>query len=341
MMNIYNKFNSFINNAKIFRYYFSRMNDSEKVIYSKLLNGFYDFADSIIVQGVSFNQIQNIYQKMKQDNPSLFFIESVSYKQIGINQRGRVIPKYRFSKEESEATLKAMYNKISPLLNVIQSMELIEKEKHIHDFICENVIYDDNFAMSSFECVGPILFGKGVCEGISKAVKFIMDCTGEQCIVVYGEAAQEWNSLTNDNSHAWNMINIENKFYHLDVTFDLTIKAFNVLRYDYFNLSDSEIAVDHKVMTLGLPICDCSSSYYKVNNLFMNTQNDYRQLLKKCIQNKQRDIVFQLPQVNDEERVKTRIMKITADVLGKSFTLFRQYHLSYNKAQYVFHIHWS
>lgn len=341
MNKINNKFNPFKSNANVYRYYFSRMNVIEKAIYNKLLDGFYDFADSISVQGIAFDQIQEIYQKMKQDNPTLFFLESVSYQQIGNNKTGRIIPKYRFSKKESEATLGAMQRRIFPLLKDIRHLGANEKEKQIHDYLCENVIYDDGFAMSSFECVGPILFAKGVCEGISKAVKFILDCVGVQCIVVYGEASQEWNDFANDNSHAWNMINIENEFYHLDVTFDLTIKSFNILRYDYFNLSDREISVDHKIRSLGLPICNISGSYYKTNNLFMNTQNDYKQLLKKCIKNKQQDIVFQLPRVNDDERVKNRIMKITGDVLGKSFAHYCQYHLSYNEAQYVFHIHLS
>ena len=46
--------------------------------------------------------------------------------------------------------------------------------------------------------------------------------------------------------HTWNIVSIENTFYHLDIT----MSKFGVERFDYFNLSDEEINCDHMALTI-------------------------------------------------------------------------------------------
>ncbi len=41
--------------------------------------------------------------------------------------------------------------------------------------------------------------------------------------------------------HAWNVIRIDGKYYHLDVTFDNTLSRDDAVRYDYVNLADKQI----------------------------------------------------------------------------------------------------
>ena len=41
----------------------------------------------------------------------------------------------------------------------------LEKEKYIHDFICENIHYDKLKKPYSHEIIGPLGHGVGVCEG--------------------------------------------------------------------------------------------------------------------------------------------------------------------------------
>lgn len=50
----------------------------------------------------------------------------------------------------------------------------------------------------------------------------------------------------NGQAHAWNLVNIENKWYHLDTTFDDPVpdKAGRVT-YSYFNMSDEQLSKDH------------------------------------------------------------------------------------------------
>ena len=58
-----------------------------------------------------------------------------------------------------------------------------EKEKYVHDFICENVRYDKLKKPYSHEIIGPLGQGVGVCEGIAKAVKVFCDALGLWCMI--------------------------------------------------------------------------------------------------------------------------------------------------------------
>ena len=51
-----------------------------------------------------------------------------------------------------------------------------EKERAIHDYIVKSVVYKDVEAPYSHEAPGALLYGIGVCEGISKAFKYQIVC---------------------------------------------------------------------------------------------------------------------------------------------------------------------
>jgi hypothetical protein len=100
----------------------------------------------------------------------------------------------------------------------------------------------------------------GVCEGIAKAVKILCDALKLPCIVVISENNPEKNIKYR---HAWNIIKIEGKWYHLDATFDNSLGKGEV-RYDYFNLDDKQIFRDHQKLIYPAPSCvDGEHFYYK------------------------------------------------------------------------------
>ena len=53
----------------------------------------------------------------------------------------------------------------------------------MHDFICENVRYDKLKKAYSHEIIGPLGQSVGVCEGIAKAVKVLLDALGVWCVI--------------------------------------------------------------------------------------------------------------------------------------------------------------
>ncbi len=115
-----------------------------------------------------------------------------------------------------------------------------EKEVYLHDYLCENVVYDYTFSSGNmaYTAYGALVNGVAVCEGYSRAMQLLCDEIGIPCALVYG------NSKGYD--HMWNVIDPGDGWYHLDVTWDDTvISNNNYTRYAYFNLTEKQIQLEH------------------------------------------------------------------------------------------------
>ncbi len=318
-------------------YYRDNLKPDETIAYDSLRDGFFAYANSISIKNVSPKQVQNIFQSIKQDNPGLFFVESISYQYMAIVSSGTVIPKYRFDVNKAESTSMILVKKCKDILSRVNTINELLCETNIHDYLCRTVVYDYQFAESSFEVIGPMLFGKGVCEGISKSAKLLFDILGLKSLVIHGFSLQSQWQLGNDTGHAWNIFYLSGRPYHVDITFDLTIASNGVIRYDYFNLSDEEIKYDHQLESHS-PNCQYSRDYYKENGLYFHNQASFSEYLKNTVPQK-KDYVFRLPKTNDFDRTKARVIKLFRDNMSKKVLFALQFQLSYNESQCVFHFH--
>lgn len=149
------------------------------------------------------------------------------------------------------------YSKAKSIISKIikPGMTDYQKEKAIHDYIVNNTRYDTRSYVpeESYTPYGVLINGVAVCQGYAYATALLLNMAGVKSIVVVGTAG--------GGPHAWNIVQINGQYYHLDTTWDdpvvltgnNTIK--NVLRYNYFNLSDSEIAKDHYWERNNYPAC--------------------------------------------------------------------------------------
>lgn len=93
-----------------------------------------------------------------------------------------------------------------------------EKIKQVHDWLIQNVEYDVNLvAEEPYSILGPLTEGKAVCEGYARTFKYIMDELEIPCVLVSGEGT---NSSGETESHAWNYVELNGKWYAVDVTWD-------------------------------------------------------------------------------------------------------------------------
>ena len=126
-----------------------------------------------------------------------------------------------------------------------------------------------------------------MCEGIAKTVKVLCDAVGLPCIVALCHNAPEKGIRYR---HAWNIIKVDGKCYHLDATFDNSLQR-GVERYDYFNLDDKHIFRDHQSPVLPLPACtDGDGFYYRTISLTKREQVERR--VKQALRKKQPHFVF-------------------------------------------------
>ncbi len=153
---------------------------------------------------------------------------------------------YTKSREKALNEKKKLEKKADSIINGITfDMNEFEKVKYIHDKITKNCVYGELKSGSHDSAYGCLVKGKANCEGYSKAFLLLCNKAGIDCMIVTGTAVGDDGESA---SHMWNMVMADGKWYHIDLTWDdptLTPFDRNYVRYDFFNLTDSEILTTH------------------------------------------------------------------------------------------------
>ena len=223
------------------QYYYNHMNKAQQAAYHSILSGVKNLADEFQIPALEGEELYNVFFQMRLDHPEIFWVSSYKYRYYKDSPNLIFIPEYLFDKKKICEHQKAMTARVEKLIRPAQKLSEWEKEKYVHDFICENIRYDKLKKSYSHEIIGPLGQGVGVCEGIAKAVKVLLDALGVWCVIV----------ICGNNPET------------------------SEIRYDYFNLDDSQIFRDHEPLIAPAPHCgDHEHFYYKEKKLSFTKKED-------------------------------------------------------------------
>lgn len=302
----------------VYEYYYQMLSDKDKKIYCCIKEAILSLKKNITISNSrSSDSIADIYEMMMFDHPEIFYVKE-AFTVIS----GRVLSlsiKYRFNRNEIETFNVALRNSINQFISANVYKSEYEKIKSIHDYIISIVEYKDMNAPYSHEVPGILLYGIGVCEGISKTFKYLCDLLNIKSGVVFGEAKETATvDVADFNLHAWNTVMINNRFSLLDITFDYSAgKELNSVRYDYFLLSDDEMKRHKSIKKIQK--CTFSLQYYKQIGCFANRKSDFVELIKnKLIPNRKLTIQMPMYESTNESIIGTllSIVKETLEELG-------------------------
>ncbi len=111
-----------------------------------------------------------------------------------------------------------------------------QKALLLHDELCARVVYTDGDESSLYTAYGALVNGQAVCEGYAKAYAVLCRKIGLSCRTVSG--------TSKGVGHLWNMVKLDGKWYHVDVTWDDLRKE---PLHTYFGLTDKQILIDHDI----------------------------------------------------------------------------------------------
>ena len=153
------------------QYYYNHMDKQKQAAYHGILQGITSLADEFQIPALDGEDLYNVFFQLRLDHPEIFWATGYKYRYYKDSPNIIFIPEYLFDKGKIKEHQKAMKSRVEKLVRPAQSLSEWEKEKYVHDFICQNVHYDKLKKAYSHEIIGPLGHGVGVCEGIAKSVK--------------------------------------------------------------------------------------------------------------------------------------------------------------------------
>lgn len=181
---------------------------------------------------------------------------------------------------------KTLLKECKLIINKIISpyMTSYKKQLAIHNYIVLNCSYDNELAMSnsasgeedSFFAYGALINGKAVCAGYTEAARILLTMAGIE------------NYRLNSSEHSWNLVKLDDGYYHMDVTWDdPSPDVRGRVRYDYFNLTDAEIKqykMHNWLDKKDYPKATATKyNYFVYNNLVAHNYSELKQMLLKAV----------------------------------------------------------
>jgi len=177
------------------------------------------------------------------DNPKYFWIGHGNKQST--TTTNNIIKEMVISFNESypEDEIVGMYNKlnekIEPVLTVLNTLpNNCEKLKYIHDFLIQNIVYENGEEYSKYNAYGALVENESVCEGYAEAFTYICQLVNIPSVIV------------NSQTHEWNYVKMDDgKWYAMDVTYDdpkIGYMEFKTgddrnKKYDYFLIGKNSI----------------------------------------------------------------------------------------------------
>lgn len=147
----------------------------------------------------------------------------------------------------------------------------------IYDYLCRSVKYA--ITQNSQNAWGALVDKTAVCEGIACAFNLLAKTSGLRSTVIHG--------TMNNGPHAWNIIQINNCFYHVDATSALEDKEADAnSNYDFIFLQDSDMKGYIWNKTFYPECASAQHNYFVCSHSFAKSRKEAEEIIKRQVSSK-------------------------------------------------------
>ncbi len=270
----YAKLGSVYSPEKIVEQTTGRFNDGRYYIWAPYVdfNLDYSLGNEEEQAWIRAEQIHEVYARYLQNNPEYFYLMprqyGMGYSVIYLSGKIRVwfAPVIAYEEPDFDGSTEALYGLKEKYKELVAEIAKIKEEIYFqgmtdldklllaHDYIIDHFAYyyvkDDNSGVVdygdgfSYNAYGALVNKKGVCQGLSYAYPCILKALGYPI-----ENIRQIRS--NELKHMWNLVKLEDTWYHVDLTwddplyanadgvYDMNNDAYQFEVHDYFLMSDA------------------------------------------------------------------------------------------------------
>lgn len=193
--------------------------------------------------GITTTNVEEIISNLVNTNPQIFYIEKWGWSYYSNGEVVGLNFVYDDSVENIRAKQKQVDRAVEEALESVDTSSMTEEEIALafHDYLAANIAYDkDNFQNNTlpeyaYDIYGAFVEKKAVCQGYALAYMYLLQKENIPCGIASSDAA----------NHAWNVIEIDGKWYHADATWDdPTYDNLGRVMHNYFLISTDTLLSD-------------------------------------------------------------------------------------------------
>lgn len=320
---------------KTYRYYYNRLNKDEKDFYLLFYKGILNFEKTIILPYGDYKKYEKIYINCFLDNPLFFYLKTVNFSISRLHVRVDII--YLMDWSKCEQVYSKIFSEMDSVRKKARHLTDLEKEHFVHQYIIDNVTYELNDRLPIHSAHSLFMYSKAVCDGISKAAKILLDALKVKSIVILGRTSNQNITSITSGDHAWNVIWIDDKPYHTDFTFDLTLSQKEFIRCDYFNLNDEQIKKDHSFIDIGI-ISNGNNDWFINNNLFFSKKSILKSYVAQEVKKETSFIYFKIPFTVNPQITIQNILNLCENEIINNINNKVKLRYQTNETQMIIHI---
>lgn len=261
--------------------YYAQLTESEKELYALVYDAIERYDEQLTLDyDIDQKSIDRAMLSLFKDQPQFFWIDTKYATQI---VKSAIKTKITITFSYNELFNNITYHKqkfdaaVDKIISKAKTYESIEdQELYIHDYIAKNTSYVDN-APYNQTAYSAIVNHQSVCAGHARAFQLLMKKLGVPCYYCTGTAVNEETGA--EETHGWNIVKIDDKYYNVDVTWDkIESKDYpqfknNVVIYKYFNRTDDYFnkyrhTRESDVSDEAMPLPDCRDVASSFDNVF-------------------------------------------------------------------------
>ena len=277
------------------------LSHEEKIAYNKFLDAFMSFSDVVDASGIKNGiDLMKVLNCVIGDNPRIIHFNKSQIKLSSSVFGGKQIKLCgTYTKKQIQQMYETLDNKVDLIIEEISQLNPIttyDKLICIYEYFQDNIVYDskelDNVCCRgnvsnpmSHNAYGALVNGKAVCDGITAAFSLIAQKMNIESTMLAGKATFRTTGFSN---HAWNVIRLDNKCYHIDATWDINRKCeTGVYSYDYLCADDDMVSTNHDWDVKTMHLCNYSDlSFYVRNNCLANNLSQLEEIFVRFAKSK-------------------------------------------------------
>ena len=168
-----------------------------------------------------------VYFSVLSENPDIFYVFSTRVSTTANYSTGKILsirPEYYFDIDEIPSKINEFNEMVNFFLSSVdRSWNDIVKARYLHDMLANYAEYDTKYEeiddtdyelfkvqMRIYTAYGALVDNNAVCEGFAMAYNYLLSQIGIKSYYI--------QSIK--NHHAWNLVQIGNNYYHVDIAHD-------------------------------------------------------------------------------------------------------------------------